>query len=247
MIKWVLIMNTVVKFSVAAFLAAAALSPLTPASAQVTWTAWNTATTGLTTGTASGTLTQPGQTPITISYTGDVLFAQTNGVGINYWAPSSPYTSPAVPNAPPNSDIIALTGGEGTETNTFTFSSPVVNPILSINSLGAPGNVVDYNFSAPFDLLSQGTGYWGAGTLTQPQPNVLEGEEGDGTLRFNGTFNSISWNAPQSENWHGVTLGAAPALIPAPVPQPTTPVALGIGSLLLGGLLLAKKKKAMLA
>ena len=240
-------MNTVVKFSVAAFLAAAALSPLTPASAQVTWTSWNAAATGLTTGTASGTLTQPGQAPITISYTGDVLFAQTNGIGTNYWAPSSPYTSLAVPNGPPNSDIIALTGGRGTGTNTFTFSAPVVNPILSINSLGAPGSVVDYIFSNPFDLLSQGTGYWGAGTLTQPQPNVLEGQEGDGTLRFDGTFSAISWNTPQYENWHGVTLGAAPALSPAAVPEPATPLALSVGGLLLGGLVLAKKKKTLAA
>ena len=209
------------------------------AQAQATWTNWTAATTGDTTGTATGTLNVTGHSPVTVSYTGDVTFAYVNGVGPDYWLPASPFISPMVPNAPPDSDFIALTGGPTTGLNTLTFSSPVLNPVLAINSLGDPNNPVSYIFSNPFDLLSQGAGYFGAGTLTQPSPNVLRGQEGDGTIRFDGTFTSISWTVPQYEHFHGFTVGLS-----APVPEASTTVSLGLLLVLgLGGVVVAARRK----
>ncbi len=250
-------MNSSVKLALAAALAAAALAPLSPASAQVAWTNWTAETNGDTTGAATGTLTLPGQSPITVSYTGDIKFAQVNGGGTNPWTlpdgtlPDPAYLSTNVPNGPPDSDIIALTGGPGTGVgvdgiNTLTFSAPVVNPLLAITSLGSTAVtsgvghpiVVDYDFSAPFTLLSQGSDRFGDGTLTQPTPTTLEGQEGSGTIQFDGTFSSISWAAPQFEYWHGFTVGSAP------VPEASTTASFGLLLMLgMGGVIVAKKRK----
>ena len=216
-------------------MAAFSLTALVPnaAQAQARWTNWTAATTGDTNGTATGTLNVTGHSPVTVSYTGDVVFAQINGAGTNYWLPTSFYTSPAVPNAPPDSDIIALTGGSTTGLNTLTFSAPVLNPVLTLYSLGNPNLPVNYIFNSPFDLVSH------VGTLTQPSPNVLHGQEGDGTLRFDGTFTSISWTVPQYEYFHGFTVGVA-----SPVPEASTTVSLGLLLALgLGGLVIAARRK----
>jgi hypothetical protein len=196
-----------------------------PAFAQnVSWTDWTSATTGLN-GSATGSLTLPNQSPITVTYNGEVRSAQTNG-GINYWNPAAPYISPTVPNAPPASDIITLIGGNQRK-NTITFSTPLVNPVLGIVSLGNSGPPIRYEFDSPFDVLSFGRGYWGGGTLAELPGNVLQGREGHGVIQFQGTLSSISWTAPIAENWHGFTVGAKET-----VPEPTTL----LGLLFLGGL-----------
>ena len=80
---------------------------------------------------------------------------------------------------------------------------------MAIVSLGAPGTVITYDFDSPFTIVSQGPGYWG-GTNTSLTPlagDVLQGEEGHGTIRFIGTFASFSWTVPKPEGWHGFTFG----------------------------------------
>jgi hypothetical protein len=58
------------------------------------------------------------------------------------------------------------------------------------------------------------------------------GNEGNGTIVFNGTFSSITWTNPTYENWYDVTVGAANG-----VPEPPATSLVGIGAtavLLLG-------------
>jgi hypothetical protein len=81
---------------------------------------------------------------------------------------------------------------------------------MGIVSLGMDGLPVRYEFSAPFEILSSGPGFWGGpGTLTELPGNVLEGVDGDGIIRFLGAYTSISRTAPDSEFWHGFTVGIA--------------------------------------
>lgn len=49
---------------------------------------------------------------------------------MNYFQPTTTYTSSTVSNAPTDGALIAITGN-GTTTNTFTFSTPVTGLILS--------------------------------------------------------------------------------------------------------------------
>jgi len=202
----------------------------------ISWTDWTSASSG-NLGSASGTITLPDLSTVSVSYTGEVLFAQT-GLGTNYWNPSTPYTSTTVSNPPPASEMIALEGGNAT-VNTITFSVPVVNPVMGIVSLGTPWLTTQYHFSTPFDILSSGPGFWGNGPLLELPGNILEGKEGHGTIQFLGTHTSISWTVPTFEHWHGSTFGITGSA-PAPVPEPSTLLLLGSG--LIGLVVFGKRK-----
>jgi hypothetical protein len=202
------------------------------ASAAVTWGTWsNTYTPGLTTGTATETIGS-----VTASYTGNVT-----SVVANYpsYTPTSSYTGPGVPNAPPQSGgILQMTGGPGTGTETITFSSPVVNPVMTIWSLGAGGTNAEFVFNAsePFSLVAGGpSAEYGGGPLTLI-PNGVAGMEGNGTLVFHGTYSSLTFTNPDYEYWYGFTLG-----INGGVPEPATWAVMLLGMSILGGAMRARR------
>lgn len=165
-------------------------------------------------GTASGVISLPDGSTVGLDFAainpdgtpGNLFSAQTNGTGTNYWIPSEPYVSPEVPNAPPGTDILSLQGGVN-QTYRISFTEPIVDPVMSILSLGKPNFPIDYDFDAPFTILSQGAGWWGGGEndLVQLPGNILRGTEGHGTIQFIGTFSSFSWTVPTFEQWHGFT------------------------------------------
>ena len=196
----------------------------------ITWVNWTTHTVGAA-GTAAGTL--PG---VAVTYAGDVASpTQTSdGAGTNYWNPAAPYLSPTVDNAPPCCEIITLDFGP----SELTFSSPLVNPIMAIVSLGRPNQIVSYDFEQPFNVLSFGPGFWGGpGTLTELPGDVLQGIEGHGVIQFQGTFSSISWRTTSPEFWHGFQIGTA-----ASVPDPASTLFL-FGTAGLGLLAMARRRK----
>ena len=211
---------------------------------------WTSADAGA--GTASGTITLQDSSTISVGFSvtqangspGSFLFAQTNG-GTNYWSPTTPYISAQVDNAPPTPDIIALIGGSSTTTYKITLSEAVKDPIMDIVSLGAPGTTITYDFDRPFTIVSQGAGYWGGGptSLQALAGDVLQGAEGHGTIQFIGTFDTFSWTAPSSENWHGFQFGirTAERLDPTPtVPEPASLLLVGIA---IAGLAASRRKR----
>ena len=223
-----------------AALLAAGLSGAGGASAAlyhyVDWTAANVAG-----GTASGVITLPDLSTVTVTFTartaaggpGNLYGAQING-GINYWNPSTPYISPQVENAPPGTDIIQLSGGTS-QIYTVTLSEAIKDPIMAILSLGQPNLPTTYDFDSPFDIVSQGVGFWGGGpnALQELPGDILRGNEGHGTLQFLGTFDTFSWTVPTPETWHGFTFGirTTEALEPNGVPEPGPLALVGIGLL----------------
>lgn len=207
---------------------------------------WQSATSN----TASGVITLPDSSTVTVGFEAlnpdgtpaNALSpaAQTGG-GTNFWNPSTPYTSAQVDNAPPDSDIIRLTGGTDA-TYRVTLSAAIKDPIMAIVSLGQPGVQVRYEFDSPFDIVSQGTGYWGgnATALQELAGNVLAGNEGHGTIQFIGTFDVFSWSVPTPEFWHGFTFGirtteALEPDDPTPASSPATLLLLAAGLAGLGG------------
>ena len=199
----------------------------------IAWTNWTTSDSNVVNG-----LVNIGGTDVGVTFSGKYAFAQTDG-GINYWIPSSPYLSDSpdgdVDNAPPDPDIIALYEGG---LKTITFSQPVENPIFAFVSW----NGVTFNPGIPFEILvstDSSTGFWGYGYPLKAADNKSFVGVGEyhGTIRFNGTYQVISF-MDSSENWHGLTVGVSPSA--APVPEPATMLLFGTG---LAGLAAVGRRK----
>lgn len=189
----------------------------------VDWTEANVAE-----GTASGTITLPDDSTVTVTFTATredgepgTLYGAQVEPGTNYWSPSEPYVSAEVENAPPDTDILQLSGGLN-ETYEVTLSEPIKDPVMAIVSLGQPSLQTTYDFDAPFTIVSQGAGYWGGSptSLVALDGDVLEGSEGHGTIRFVGTFSTFSWTVPTPESWHGFTFAIRTTERIEPTPDP---------------------------
>jgi len=184
----------------------------------IAWTDWTSFTAGTTNGTATGSTGSVG-----VSYLGQVLSnSNTNNTsgGVS-WAPASTFSGGSISNPPPFRDIITLQGGAGTGTNTIRFSTPVVDPVMAIWSLGAGGAPASFVFTAsePFTIQSGGPSIEFGGSSITKSGNVVNGAEGNGTIRFSGTFSEITWTNPQFEFFYGFTTGVAGL---TPVPEPST-------------------------
>lgn len=223
------------------FVCAASLALATDASAAtyyyVDWTSADVFG-----GTAQGVITLPDASTVDVNFKaitvsgapGSLASPTQTGCGINYWSPSTPYISAQVSNAPPACDILALEGGVQ-QTYIVELSEPIKDPIMAVLSLGQPGVFTTYDFDSPFDIVSQGSGYWGGGptSLAELPGDILRGNEGHGTLQFIGTFSTFSWTVPTPEFWHGFTFGirTTERIEPTPgvVPEPATLLLLGGG------------------
>lgn len=194
------------------------------AGAQVAWTDW----TSLGAGTVTGTLSFAGSPPVDVTFSGGYAFAQT-GCGTNYWTTPATYTGPGVPNAPGNCEIIALAGGT---TKTVTFSQAVVNPLIALVSWNSQPSVP---FSGPLEIVDQGCGYFGCGSISVAGNEMQARDEAHGTVRLLGTYTSFTFtDAP--EYWHGITIGAEGLAPLAAVPEPATVALTATGLLALAGI-----------
>ncbi len=195
-----------------------------PASAgNIDWTVWTRSSTGETTGTAGGTAGA-----ITVTYSGELQSLMTNYPS---YGPAGTFNGGTISNAPPQANgILQLFGGPNSGTDTIMFSQPVTNPVMAIWSLGQSGitGVFSFGASEPFAIESGGpSNEYGGSTIVYCNMNTAVcGNEGNGTIQFNGTFSSITFTTPNFENWYGFTVGVPQA---ATVPEPTSLLLLASG------------------
>jgi hypothetical protein len=124
-----------------------------------------------------------------------------------------------VNNAPvPANGILQIVGGNNT-TQTVTFSQAVVNPVFAIWSLGQGGLTASFNFNQTPTFVSGGPNAEYGGSPISVVGNTVSGAEGNGTVMFLGTFNSLSWMNPVKEDWYGFNVGFQSV---AAVPEPST-------------------------
>jgi PEP-CTERM motif len=207
--------------------ALAVLGSATAANATVVWTNWTAGTPTSATGTMGS---------VGVSYSGenDCLNCNTSN-----WSPASTWQAGPVTNAPLGNSGIQLTGGNADLVDTLTFSTPVLNPVLAIVSLGQPGLSASFNFDPTLSFTVLGGGpssNWGGGPLSSTGSNVL-GSEGNGLVLFNGLVSEISWTNPRNEFFYAFTVGEVGA-----VPEPSTWALMIAGFLGLG--FMAYRKRA---
>jgi hypothetical protein len=203
-----------------------ASSTLPACADTIAWTNWTSVTSG-SPGSGTGTIGS-----LSVSYSG-----QTNGILSNYpsWTSTSTFSGGIVGNAPPAANnSIKLTGGVSL-TETITFSSPVVDPIMAIWSLGAAGHQASFDFTPTetFNVLDGGpSAEYGGSALTKVGDSVF-GSEGNGIVQFDGTFSSITFTTPTFENYYAFTVGEDATLTKGAVPEPGTLslLVLGLASL----------------
>jgi hypothetical protein len=199
--------------------------------APVVWADWTSGVSG-STGSAKGFFDL--DTDITIDYTGESAFIQTNGGA--YYYTGVGYVSPAVDNGPSTTDIIALSRATP---KTLSFSAPIDNLFFAVVSLNGNG----YEFDEDFTIESFACGYWGCGTLTRQDMGngkyrLIGSGEPHGVIRFKRAVSSITWTSLTNEYWNGFTVGtygAAP-----PIPEPSTYALLALG---LGGVVFAARRR----
>jgi hypothetical protein len=170
--------------------------------ATVTWTQWSSATAGL-----AGANT--------VTYSGEAATLEANTPNSS-WLPNSSYTGGVVGNAPlPSNGMLDIHGG-GTVIDTITFGTAVTNPVFAIFSLGNPNLAASFNFTSTPTFQAGGPNSVFGGAPITVLGNVVSGSEGNGVVEFLGTFSSITWTNPVSENYYGFTVGVAA------VPEPAT-------------------------
>jgi len=214
--------------SAAAFALCALIGVPSAHADTIAWATWTGDAPG-NPGSATGTIGS-----INVNYAG-----QTDALLINYpsWAPSSSYTGGDVGNAPPQANnAVKLEGGSGI-TETITFSSPIVNPVMAIWSLGQSNDPTYFDFSSgqTFNIVAGGpSAEYGGGTITRSGQNV-QGVEGNGVIEFDGTFSSITFTTPSFENYYAFTVGEDVNKTSV-TPEPGSLALLGTGLVALAGL-----------
>ena len=198
-------------------MAAVALNVLAVAHAgTVAWTNWTSDTAN----TVSGSVLF-NSTTVGVTYSGAQYgFAQINGVGTDYWSPTTPYISATVSNPPTPVDLVAL---DAAGTSTITFSTAVVNPLIALVSwngahvtFGGGSDNQTYNIQ----YLSSGCGFWGCGSFANQTSTSFDGSgELHGVIELLGTYTTISFTDTTPENWHGLTIGFQSVAVSA-VPEP---------------------------
>jgi len=201
-----------------------AFSALPACADTVAWTDWSSVTPG-SPGTGTGTIGS-----LSVSYSG-----QTSALLHNFpsWTPTTTFSGGIVGNAPPAANNSIQIEGGVPFTETITFSSPVVNPIFAIWSLGQGGFPASFNFTASerFNVLGGGpSAEFGGSALTVVSSSVF-GREGNGVVQFNGTFTTIRFTTPVFENYYAFTVGEDATLTGGggAVPEPGTLLLLGLG------------------
>ncbi len=185
-----------------------------PSASATQWTDWTSFSAGAP-GSAVGTLDG-----VAVNFDGQVLSnSVVSGLAGN-WQPDSSFIGGTSTTSPSTvGDIITQSGFTGT--NTLTFATPVVDPLLAIWSLGSPGSAATYTFGQTPTLEAGGPNAQYGGAPISVAGNVVSGNEGNGVVQFTGTFNSLSWtNSP--EFYYGFTVGLADAVEPPPPPPPPT-------------------------
>src|SRR5262245_15237396 len=218
--------KSIVLKSIAALAFALIVGTGSAPAAPISWAVWDSPPSEGPNGSATGTAGGVG-----LSYSGEVLFL--TGVEPS-WNPQSTFAGGTIPNAPVSgvNRAIALTGNSAAGTNTTSFSTPVLNPVMAFWSLGALEIGLDASFvfdTSAFSMQSGGPNAEHGGSSIIQVSNIVHGIEGNGTIQFLGLFSAISWTNPTTETHFAFTVGVE---TPLPAALPLFASAIGVMGLI---------------
>jgi hypothetical protein len=204
--------------------------------AATIWTDWSPIGVVLDSGSGGSATGSLGS--VSVSYSGQLIHGIFDNTS-NIWLPATSFVDGVVVTTGPDSvgDNLDIDGS--TPGGTITFSSPVVDPLFAIASLGSGAGLASFTFDqTPTFIVGGPTSTYGGGSISV-LGNVVSGQEGNGVVQFIGTYSSISWtNTP--ENFYYFTVGVTDDATLAPEPASVT--LLGFG--LLGLVAFLKKKRS---
>jgi hypothetical protein len=186
-------------------------------SASADWIDW--------TSTTSGTMNVDGET-VGVTLTGN-SFSHHNGSF--YYTHSSANANNTFAGLNP-SDLLHV--NEASDF-TLTFDKELDGLTMALVSVGSYHNPVTYDFENAFNVLSSGPNHWGY-TGYSVSGNSFTGQEYNGVLTFEGTFNSISFSTLQDEYWHGFNFSSDS--LATGVSEPASFAILGLGLVGLGAI-----------
>jgi len=197
----------------------------------IAWTVWSPSSlVAGNPGSATGTLNG-----IAVTYTGEILGLQFNNPS---WNPTSSFAGGTVGNAPPTANGAVQMEGGSSYVETITFASAITDPEIAIWSLGGGNTAAEFDFPAnePFTIEAGGPNaeYGGSSIYTNRNPGV-SGVEGNGVVQINGTYTSITFTTPVTENYYDFTVGNDTAPVTSVTPEPTSLVLLGTGLAAIAG------------
>ncbi|MEM6665946.1 MAG: hypothetical protein AAF638_06035 [Pseudomonadota bacterium] len=164
------------------------------------WVDWTEAGVDGATGSATG---------ITVTYSGDLNGNSTpdNDAEDLFTPWAETFTHDDVGAVLAGGDILRMVGGEGTGTQTLTFSPAARDPVFAIFSLGSLTDPARMVFDTDIEVLTSGRGKWGnnpTGLRVDEDGTTLLGREAYGLVRIEGTFERLSFEIPNHEADYGI-------------------------------------------
>jgi len=233
---------TFFKFTSGVLVVSALIQPSLLLAADIAWTSWNISSSNPPVGTIV-----LNQQSIGVVFNGSPGSPSPGSFILGGFAPTNSFVGGSISNLPPNSNSIKLFGGTQ-QKQTINFSQAVVDPVIAIWSLGTPSSAAQFVFDqSAFSIEACGSNITFGGACISKSGNTVSGREGNGVIQFDGTYSSLSWINPISENYYAFTVGATsiPPQPPTPVSVPEPSNILGLGLVGLG--LTAIKMKGVLS
>ncbi|WP_018631105.1 thrombospondin type 3 repeat-containing protein [Niabella aurantiaca] len=129
-----------------------------------------------------------------------IAYTYTSSAPVLVWNMFQPGNFPAAYGIPLNAVGVR---NDAVTTNTLTFASPMLNPVLVFASIGSSSIRVPIQFNNDFDVV-----WSNAGVIVNKAALQISGAEGNAIVRFKGLFSSLTFSYQRAETYATFMFGA---------------------------------------
>lgn len=142
--------------------------------------------------------------------------------------PEGTFTGAVVSELPPTQQMVAQVG-DGVRVQNMNFDRTVSGLVMNVYSLGITYKS-EYTFDRDFVILTQDPRCDPTALLQYclvKDGRTLRGFEGNGTIQFEGSMQSLSWEITAPEDFSGFNFALTGVAVPPPPPPPPSSCDLG--------------------